>query len=116
MHDTERGPALETWILHELRAHLAHGGLGGELAYYRTPAGVEVDFVWTGPRHAVGIEVKAAGRWRPADGHGLRDLYDRGVIRCAIGVYGGARAQKDGPITVLPVRAFIERLPALIPG
>jgi len=114
LHDSERGPALETWVQHELRAHLAHAGVGGELAYYRTPAGVEVDFVWSGPEYAVGIEVKAARRWRPADGTGLRDLHQRGVIRRAIGVYGGARAQKDGPIQVLPVREFLDQLPRLI--
>lgn len=114
LHDSERGPALETWILHELRAHLAHRDLGGDLAYYRTPAGSEVDFVWTGSGHAVGIEVKAATRWRPADGRGLRDLHQRGVIRHAFGVYRGTHAQKDGPILVLPVREFLDRLPIVI--
>jgi len=114
LHDTERGPALETWILHELRACVSDAGLGGELAYYRTPAGVEVDFVWSGPEYAVGIEVKAATRWRPSDGTGLRDLHQRGVIRRALGVYGGQRAQKDGPIQVLPLPEFLDRLPQLL--
>lgn len=116
LHETERGPALETWVLHELRAHLALTGAGGELAYYRTPAGVEVDFVWSGPEWAVGIEVKASARWRQADGVGLRDLHGRGVIRRAVGIYGGEHAQRAGPILVLPVREFLERLPDLIPG
>jgi predicted AAA+ superfamily ATPase len=115
LHDTERGPALETWMLHELRAHVAYTETGGELSYYRTPAGVEIDVIWTGPRFAVGIEVKSANRWRPADGTGLKDLHARGVIRRAIGVYLGDRALKDGPILVLPVTQFLERLPELIP-
>jgi predicted AAA+ superfamily ATPase len=114
LHESERGPALETWMLHELRAHIADAGAGGELAYYRTPAGVEVDFVWTGPEYAVGIEVKAGSRWRPEGGSGLRDLHAQGVIRKAIGVYGGDRAQKDGPIDVLPVGEFLDALPRLL--
>ncbi|MCX6551601.1 MAG: DUF4143 domain-containing protein [Acidobacteria bacterium] len=116
LHDTERGPALETWLLHELRAHLTYAGAGGELSYYRTPAGVEVDFIWSGPRTTVGIEVKAALRWRPADGAGLKDLHARGVVRRAIGVYGGDRPLKDGPILVLPITQFLRQLPDLIPA
>jgi predicted AAA+ superfamily ATPase len=114
LHDSERGAALETWMLHEIRAHLAHAGLGGELAYYRTPAGVEVDFVWTGGRRAVGIEVKAVRRWRSEDGAALRDLHARGVIQVAAAVYGGEHAQKDGPVTVLPIVEFLQRLPDLL--
>jgi predicted AAA+ superfamily ATPase len=114
LHDSERGAALETWMLHEIRAHLAHADLGGELAYYRTPAGVEVDFVWTGPRWAVGIEVKATRRWRREDGDALRELHRHGVIREALAVYGGEHAQKDGPVTVLPVTEFLGRLPDLL--
>jgi predicted AAA+ superfamily ATPase len=114
LHDTERGPALETWVLHELRACLAHADLGGDLAYYRTAAGLEVDFVWTGPSHAVAVEVKATSRWRPADGAPLRELVERGVIRRAVGVYRGEHAQQDGPVLVLPVGEFFSRLPELL--
>jgi predicted AAA+ superfamily ATPase len=113
LHDTERGPALETWVLHELRAFLAHADLGGDLAYYRTAAGLEVDFVWTGASHAVAVEVKATTRWRPADGAPLKELVERGVIRRAVGVYRGEHPQQDGPVLVLPVRDFFTRLPEL---
>ena len=102
----QRGPALETWILHELRAHLAHRGLGGELAYYRTPSGVEVDFVWTGPEHAVGIEVKAAGCCAPrrqrASGSARTACHqprNRGLRR--------SRGRRMDRITVLPVLEFL---------
>jgi uncharacterized protein len=114
LHDTERGALLETLVLHELRAQLAHANLGGDLSYYRTPAGVEVDFVWTGPTHTVALEVKSATRWRPADGAPLRELVERGVVQRAIGVYRGEHALKDGPVLVLPVAEFFARLPELI--
>ena len=115
LHDSERGAALETWMLHEIRAHLANTGVGGALSYYRTSAGVEVDFAWTAPRRAVGIEVKAARRWRRDDGNALRELHERRVIHTAVAVYGGEHAQQDGPVTVLPVPEFLRRLPDLIP-
>ena len=114
LHDAERGAALETWMLHEIRAHLAHAGAGGSLAYYRTPAGVEVDFIWTGPRRTVGIEVKATRRWRREDGAALRELLDRRVIQTGVVVYGGEHPQKDGRVTVLPIVEFLRRLPDLL--
>lgn len=49
---TERGFLLETAIYHELSAHLAYTLCGGDLAYYRTPAGSEVDFIWQRGAHA----------------------------------------------------------------
>ena len=113
LHDSERGAALETWMLHEIRAHLALTGAGGNLAYYRTPAGVEVDFVWTTPGRAVGVQVKAARRWRREDGNALRELHERRVIQKAVAVYGGEHAQQDGHVTVLPVVDFLRRLPDL---
>ena len=70
--------------------------------------------MWTGPRRAVAIEVKANQRWRPADGAALRDLHRRRVIQAAVAVYGGEHRQRDGPITVLPVREFLHRLPDLL--
>ena len=114
LHESDRGPALETWVLHELRAQIAQSGVGGELAYYRTPDGLEIDFVWSGPTHAVGIEVKSATRWRPADGAALREMVERGAIGRAVGVYRGSHAVKDGPVLVLPVTEFCERIPEFL--
>ena len=42
------GPALETLLMQELRAHVAYRDLGYELFYWRTSAGVEVDLVLCG--------------------------------------------------------------------
>ena len=114
VHELERGPLLETWLLHELRAHLTQHDTGGELGYYRTPSGVEVDFIWSGPEYAVGFAVKASPRWRAGDGEPLRELAERKVIRRAIGVYEGEHALRDGVVEVLPVRQFLQRLPQII--
>jgi predicted AAA+ superfamily ATPase len=112
LEGAERGPLLQTLVFHELRAQLAYAGLGGRLAYYRTPSGAEVDFVWSRGRRAVGIEVKASPRWRPEFSRALRDLHGAGVLWGCFGVYLGERALQDGPVRVLPVHAFARELAA----
>ena len=112
LEGAERGPLLETWVLHELRAAIAVQNLGGELHYWRTPSGSEVDFIWTRGSRAVGIEVKATARWRPADGAALRGLVDAGALRAGFGVYTGTAELKDGPLRVMPLTGFLRRLAA----
>lgn len=112
LESTERGPLLETWVLHELRAWLQLSGRGGELAYWRTPSGVEVDFVWSHGKKHVAIEVKASERWRSEDSRGLEALEGELGLDGAIGVYLGERALKVGPVEVLPVLDFARRLSA----
>jgi predicted AAA+ superfamily ATPase len=110
LHETERGSLLETYVLGELRAWLNVAGAGGQLAYWRTPSGSEVDFVWSRGGRAVGIEVKASIRWRSGDGRALQELLASRVVRRGFGVYLGDAALRDGRIEVLPLRAFLERL------
>lgn len=108
----ERGALLETMVFHELRAHLAYAGIGGKLAYYRTPSGSEVDFVWTRGERTVGIEVKASERWRPEFGRAAAELHGSGVLTDCFGVYSGERPLQAGPVRVLPAQAFARELAA----
>ena len=66
------GKALESWVFHELTAFLSYRGSERELAFWRLPSGIEVDFVTDDLRLA--IEVKATTR--PSSEHmkGLRAL------------------------------------------
>lgn len=112
LESAERGTLLETLVHHELRAQVAYAGLGGELAYYRTPSGTEIDFIWTRGKLAVGVEVKASARWRPEFSRALRELQDGGTIQHAYGVYLGDRPLRDGEVDVLPVNAFLRELSA----
>lgn len=114
VHDSERGALLETWVLHELRAHMQLARTGGEVQWYRTGAGAEVDFVWCGPHHSVGIEVKASERWRPESGAALRELLEKKAIRRAVAVYLGERPLLDGGVQVLPARDFAQQLGDLL--
>jgi predicted AAA+ superfamily ATPase len=106
----ERGKLLETLVFNELRAQIAYSGCGGELSYWRTPSGSEVDFVWTRGGRAVGIEVKAATRWRSADGRVLKELHEGGTLQRCFAIYGGSQALEDGPIRVLPFASFAREL------
>lgn len=108
----ERGPLLETAILNELRAFISLSGCGGDLSYWRTPGGREVDFIWTRAGHAVAVEVKAAQRWRAEDSASLADLASHKNLKRCFGVYLGDRELKDGAIRVLPLVAFLRRLNA----
>jgi len=118
MERAERGVLLETLVLHELRAHVAYAGVGGDLSYWRTPSGSEVDFVWTRGTRAVGIEVKATERWKSEHARGLHELVRAGVVDRAFGIHLGDRALRDGPVRALPLAEFLAELGAgrVLPG
>lgn len=106
----ERGFLLETWVLHELRAAMAFRNLGGQLHYWRTPSGSEVDFVWTRGNRAVGIEVKAASTWRSEHGSALKALIAEDVLTSGHGIYTGGAELKDGPLRIWPLKRFLKEL------
>ncbi|MBI2894591.1 MAG: ATP-binding protein [Deltaproteobacteria bacterium] len=108
----ELGALLETYVLHELRTRMDVASLPGELSYWRTPDGVEVDFVLREAHRTVGIEVKAARDWRSSHGRGLRALASALPITGAWAVYLGASPQRDGSVRVLPVESFVRLLHA----
>ena len=107
---TERGFLLETWVLHELRAAMAFQNLGGQLHYWRTPSGSEVDFIWTRGNRAIGIEVKAAATWRGEYGSAIKSLIADGVLAAGHGVYTGSAELKDGPLRIWPLQRFLKEL------
>jgi predicted AAA+ superfamily ATPase len=106
----ERGFLLETLVLHELRAWMSIHNTGGQLHYWRTPSGSEVDFVWARGGRAIGIQVKAAAQWRPEFSSPLKGLRAAGFLEAAWGVYTGQARLQDGPVTVLPLKAFMRAL------
>ena len=108
----ERGFLLETWVLHELRAATSFQNAGGQLHYWRTPNGTEVDFIWTRAQRAVGIEVKAAATWRSEYSASLKMLMADKVLNAAHGVYTGSAQLKDGPIQIWPLQRFLRELTA----
>ncbi len=112
LESSERGPLLETYVLHELRAYINDSGCGGELFYWRTPSGTEVDFVWSRGNRRVAIDVKASARWRSNEVRGLKELARNLSQTRAIAVYLGEHILNDDEVEVLPLRTFLERLSA----
>ena len=110
LDSVERGFLLETWVLHELRAAMAALNTGGQLHYWRTPSGTEVDFIWTRGRRTIGIEVKAASTWRSEYGTALRGLVEQGMVTAAHGVYTGTVERKDGSLRIWPIKSFLREL------
>jgi predicted AAA+ superfamily ATPase len=108
--DDERGRLLETVVLHELRSWIEMASWGGQLFCWKTPSGAEVDFVWVRGSRTVGIEVKAARKWKPEFARVLRELHDAGLLSRCFGVYGGPERLQDGPVCVLPIKEFMRDL------
>lgn len=108
------GPAFETLLLQELRAHIAYGDLGYELYYWRTHSGLEVDFVLYGERGLHAFETKRASRVRSRDYDGLRAFAaDYPAARCTL-VYSGTKRYTEGAIEVVPLGELLAELPQRI--
>jgi predicted AAA+ superfamily ATPase len=111
VHPEERGFLLETFLLHELRAHLSYREIDAPLYFWRTHDGTEVDFVVETERGPVAIEVKSSERWDSRFGAGLaRFRAEHRKARAAWGVYCGARTLQVGDLRVLPWKSFLKQV------
>ena len=114
-----QGAALETLIYHELRVYNEVSRKHRPISYYRTPAGVEVDFVIETARRrpgsrprVVALEVKRAERWNRTWEKHLRNLAAASgvIVERMIGVYCGERSYRFENLDVLPVKDFVQAL------
>jgi predicted AAA+ superfamily ATPase len=108
------GAALETLVLQELRAANDYADLGYDLFYWRTAAGLEVDFVLYGERGLYAIEVKRAARLRDGDLAGLRAFRENYPMARTLALYTGPRAFHEGGVEVLPVGEALPRMGKLL--
>lgn len=104
------GAALEGLVAQHLRAWLAYRDGGGELFYWRTRSGVEVDFVVYGAKELHAIEVKNSARVRPEDLRGLDAFGTDYPGASLVLLYRGARRERRGRIWILPVEDFLRAL------
>ena len=114
-----KGASLETLIYHELRVYNAVSGKHRPLAYYRTAAGAEIDFVIeirrrqsNRPASVAFLEAKLSTRWERQWERAMRDLQTLPGIRVdrMIGVYTGERSYHFDGLDVWPVEVFLDNL------
>ena len=104
------GKAFENWVHHELRAFVGYREVDHELAYWRLPSGIEVDFVLGDVRLAV--EAKASAKVDRNHLKGLRSIaqeYPETGRRVVVCLEPRARRTDDG-IDILPAETFVRRL------
>jgi len=116
-----QGAALETLIYHELRIYNEISRKLRQISYYRTPAGVEVDFIIETARRRPGslprdvaIEVQRAERWDRAWDKPMRSLAAIGglAVEQMIGIYCGSRTYSFDDVRIWPVEKFVKALHA----
>ena len=107
------GAALEGLVFQHLRAWNDYSGKRAALGYWRTKAGVEVDFVVYGARNFAAIEVKNADILHPGDFTGLKSFGEDYPEATRLLLYRGSeRFLRDG-VWVIPAEEFLR---SLVPG
>jgi predicted AAA+ superfamily ATPase len=108
------GPAFETLLMQELRAHNAYRDLGYEMYYWRASSGVEVDLVMYGERGLHAFEAKRGSRLRSSDYEGLRAFAtDYPSATCTL-IYAGTKRFVEGKIQVIPMPDCLAALPDML--
>lgn len=114
-----QGTAFETLVFHELRVYNEISRKHRSISYYRTAAGVEVDFIIetakrrpSTPPSVVAIEVKRAEKWDRTWEKPLRNLSALPGIKVErmIGVYSGSRIYQFDQVDVMPAADFFRSL------
>lgn len=104
------GVALETLVLQHLHAWIELSDFDANIYYWRTRAGVEVDFVIYGPDHFYAIEVKNTDTIRNNDLKGLKAFFTDYPQAKALLLYRGKDKLKKGNVLCLPVDDFLSAL------
>ncbi|MDP2861112.1 MAG: DUF4143 domain-containing protein, partial [bacterium] len=108
------GISLETLFFQNLRAVNDYLKLGYRLYYYRTVAGVEVDFIAYGPKGLVAFEVKSKRNIFKKDLTGLKTFLGDYPMAKGIMVYGGDHKMYDRGIEIWPAAEALKSLPEIL--
>lgn len=105
--DEIQGQALETLVAQHLRAWLDYSSKRGELFFWRTKSGLEVDFIIYGEIGFFAIEVKNSTRIKPQDLRGLYEFKnDYPQCQCLL-LYRGKEKLLKGSIICYPLEEFL---------
>src|SRR3990167_5638577 len=108
------GAALETLFLQSLRAINDYDELDYQLFYWRTTAGVEVDFVVYGPNGFFAFEIKRASHVNRHDAKGLLSFAKDYPEAKLFLIYMGEQQLQFDLVNVLPMRDLLFQLPLLL--
>ena len=112
--DDERGLLLEHLVGLELQRRCGGIWPDARLFHFRTRRGAEVDFILQRGRAVWAIEVKASRSVDAGDTKGLGVFADRaGRPARSIIVFLGPRRERVNDSEAIPVREFLEELPAV---
>ena len=106
LESQERGYLLETLFLKELLAANSYFRFGGEVFYWRTQDGNEVDFILKRGKLVIGFEIKSTKKWKKDYNFGLETLLGEKKLSRAFGIYLGDTKIKSGHVEVFPMQAF----------
>jgi predicted AAA+ superfamily ATPase len=104
------GHALEGLVGQHLRAWMNYGNTQGGLYYWRTRAGVEVDFIVYTSEGIYAIEVKNAARIQSRDLRGLHSFKEDYPESKAYLLYRGGERLRKGGVLCLPCDEFLRSL------
>lgn len=104
------GAALEGLVAEHLRYWIDAQREKHELYFWRTRAGLEVDFILYGPKAFYAIEVKNSKTVSPQDLKGLKEFYRDYPEATAILLYRGQDRLQKGNILCLPAEEFFRTL------
>ncbi|MCX5795358.1 MAG: ATP-binding protein [Elusimicrobia bacterium] len=102
----EFGEAFEHFLYHELLTYAGYRG-AGEVRYWRSTSGFEVDFILG---DATAVEVKAGKTVSPQDLRGLQALREEGGLKHYVLVSGEKTARVADGIRILPWQEFLTQL------
>lgn len=104
------GAALEGLVAQHLRAWIAYTGRDDALYFWRTRAGVEIDFVVYGASGQLAVEVKNAATVRTADVRALQSFREDYPEAESMLLYRGSDRLEVGGIPCVPVDDFLRQL------
>ena len=110
LDSAEKGFLFETMMINEIRAYLSYASRKGKLSYWGTPAGSEVDLIYSFNGKNIGMEFKSAPRWRAEFSAPLAELLQEKVLTRACAVYGGKEMLVSHGVTVYPPDRFLDAL------
>ena len=109
------GAALEGLVAQHLRAWIAYSKIESKLYFWRSPKGVEVDFIVYGEKEFAGIEVKNTARVRPEDLRSLK-AFRKDYPECTLFLlYRGREKLRIDHIHCLPCDYFLSKLRPDVP-